>query len=970
MSTKYSKDLLSAFETLPGMYLVLSTEFVILTASAIYCKSVSKQREQIVGRYIFDVFPIREEEPLEQRVDYSLSQVITTRASHSLPIIRFDGPENEKEGGSDACFWQTSNHPVFNEDGELYYIIHQVEEVGARVIAENRLTHGLVVQTDLAAKSAQLTKRLEKLVSEIPARMATLSGPEFVYEYVNSRYSTVFAGREILGKPLLEALPELKSHPILNRLKNVYATGITYEENEVCIPLIREKDGLLIDTYFNVVYQPRYDENGDVNGIFSFAYDVTELVNARKIREENESELLKVNNQLLFANEEIQAVNEELNASNEELVESNEELLETKANLENLNLTLDEKVSSKTTALLAAREESEKQRERLYRFFMQAPTGICILDGENFIFELVNPHYQALFPSRKLVGKPLAIALPELMETEVMEILNRVYTANEPFEGHEMLIPLSRIDGGPLEDRYFNFICQPRHDAEGLIDGLLVFVFEVTEVVTTRAKNVQREEQFKFLLNAMPQQVWTAKPDGQLQYVNDIVCNDFGKTMEDVIGTGWQAFIHPEDLPNCLEIWMESISSGTEYMVEFRLRFADGNYRWHLGRALPLIEQGQIRLWVGTNTNIEVQKTNEKRKDEFLSIASHELKTPLTSIKAFNQLMVRAKDSAVMESYVNKSSGNILRLEKLIDDLLDVTKITAGKMQYDMEVFHFDEMVSDVVDSFKLLGLNHKIVLQQNQKSIFLGDRFRLEQVLNNFLSNAVKYSPDGKKVIVHSKVEKENLIVSVQDFGIGIAKADLSRLFERYYRVNNAAMRFEGLGLGLFIASEILKRHQGNFWIDSVEGVGSTFYFRLPLSTESWGNVTEKNKFYQDETVLIDFNAEHNRLDVDWVGHQNMETVKRGCLKILEMILRFKVVKILNNNKKVLGSWSDASEWVGTVFFPMMEKKGVHSVAWVYSPNAFSQLSAKKSVDVAMGTIKTQFFTSVSEAENWINSR
>jgi signal transduction histidine kinase len=121
-------------------------------------------------------------------------------------------------------------------------------------------------------------------------------------------------------------------------------------------------------------------------------------------------------------------------------------------------------------------------------------------------------------------------------------------------------------------------------------------------------------------------------------------------------------------------------------------------------------------------------------------------------------------------------------------------------------------------------------VLQNAVDLNYLGDHYRLEQVLNNFLTNAIKYSPDGEKIIVDSKIENNNVIVSVQDFGIGIAKKDLDHLFDRYYRVDNTAMHFEGLGLGLFISSEILKGHKGRFWIDSEEGVGSTFYFQLPL--------------------------------------------------------------------------------------------------------------------------------------------
>jgi PAS domain S-box-containing protein len=952
MQPPYSHELLSVFETLPGMYLVLSAELDILTASNVYCNAVSKTRSSMTGRNIFDVFPTREDEPVTHGVAYSLQQVIQTRKSHHLPVIRFDGlPDN-----SNAHYWQTSNHPVLKADGSIFYIIHHVEEVSERVIAEERLKEGLKNQTELTATSIQLGNRLEKLISEIPARMAMLAGPDLVYEYVNTRYSTIFEGRDILGKPILEALPELRNHPVMAQLKAVYDTGITYEGYEICVPLAVSKNGPVQDTYFNLVYQPRYDQYGEINGVLSFAYDITELVTARKI--------------LAAANDEIQSVNEELNAINEELLESNRALLQTQSELEYLNATLDDKVKQRTHELLQAQQESERQRERLARFFMQAPTAICILDGPDFVFELVNPHYQALFRGRKLIGKTLLEALPELSNTKIPEIINQVFRTNESFEAQEMLVPLASMQGGRVEDRYFNFIYQARLDLSGKPDGIMVFVFEVTELVLNRLKNQEMEKSFRFLMNAIPQQVWTAKPDGSLDYVNDVVSNDFGYSSEHIVGNGWQAFIHPDDLKNCLAKWMDALSLGTEYMVEFRLLFADGSYKWHLARAVPLIEQGRITSWLGTNTNIEVQKTNEQKKDEFLSIASHELKTPLTSIKAFNQLMVRAQNVMELQSHLQKSSDNILRLEKLIDDLLDVTKITAGKMKYNIEEFSFDEMVSDVVEGFSLIAVHHTITLNRNEHITYVGDRFRLEQVLNNFLSNAVKYSPNAKEVVVNSFVEKENLIVSIQDFGIGIAKQDVGKLFERYYRVDNTAMRFEGLGLGLFIASEILKRHKGNFWLETKEGQGSTFYFRLPISNNLGNPIKERKESYQDENISIIYNKEFNRLDLDWIGHQNMDTVKHGCLKTLEMILRFKISRILNNNLKVIGSWSDASEWVGRIFFPMMEKKGVKSVAWIYSSDPFNQFSAKKSVDVAIGSINTQFFTTVAEAEEWINKQ
>lgn len=340
----------------------------------------------------------------------------------------------------------------------------------------------------------------------------------------------------------------------------------------------------------------------------------------------------------------------------------------------------------------------------------------------------------------------------------------------------------------------------------------------------------ESRERFSFLLNTIPQQVWTAKPDGALDYVNRVVCQNFGYDMPAIVGHGWQKFIHPEDLPKALERWLHALETANEYLIEFRLLFADGTYRWHLARAVPMIENGHIQLWLGTNTDIQLQKDNKHKKDEFLSIASHELKTPLTSIKAFNQLLSRGGDPAKLSGFIKKSSEHIYRLEKLIADLLDVTRMNAGKLEYDMRLFSFKQLLTESIENIQHTAPNHEIILEASADVSFTGDHFRLEQVMNNFLSNAVKYSPKGEKIIVNSKLEDEQLIISVQNFGIGIDPSHVNKLFDRNYRVDNTAMRFEGLGLGLFISSEILKRHQGKVWIKSELGKGSTFYFSIPV--------------------------------------------------------------------------------------------------------------------------------------------
>jgi PAS domain S-box-containing protein len=369
--------------------------------------------------------------------------------------------------------------------------------------------------------------------------------------------------------------------------------------------------------------------------------------------------------------------------------------------------------------------------------------------------------------------------------------------------------------------------------------------------------------------------------------------------------------------------------------------------------------------------SMEELAISEQKKDEFISIASHELKTPLTSIKAFNQLMQRTEDHARLNGFINKSAEQVRRLETLIDDLLDVTKINAGKMIYNMEPFDFSAMIAGSVDNAQHMSNTHTVVLENNDTITYTGDQLRLEQVLHNFLSNAIKYSPHGKRVIVSSRVELDNIVVSVQDFGIGIEEKDLDHLFDRYYRVDNSSMRFEGLGLGLYISSEILKRHEGSFWIESTPGNGATFFFRLPLHSEQEATAkTDTNTFYEDEHISVSYNKSKGRLDVDWKGYQNLESVKKGGLIMLEMLQKNSCSMVLNDNTHVLGSWAEAADWAGGEWFPMMEKAGLKYFAWIYSPSMFSKLAADKSVDTAVGNVAIELFTDIGAAREWLDTR
>jgi len=221
----------------------------------------------------------------------------------------------------------------------------------------------------------------------------------------------------------------------------------------------------------------------------------------------------------------------------------------------------------------------------------------------------------------------------------------------------------------------------------------------------------------------------------------------------------------------------------------------------------------------------------EAKKDEFFNMVSHEFKTPLTNIKAIHQLLEKKTDKAdKIYPFLANASNSIKRLEKLIADLLDVTKINSGQIDLNIAAFYFNDALTNSIANVELAADHHEIILENSVDLMYTGDQFRIEQVLINLLTNAIKYSPNATQVIVRAKLESAKIVVCIEDFGIGIAKDDIDHLFQRFYRVSKTALQFQGVGLGLYIASEIIKKHKGSFSIQSNPGKGSTFSFHLPL--------------------------------------------------------------------------------------------------------------------------------------------
>lgn len=276
-----------------------------------------------------------------------------------------------------------------------------------------------------------------------------------------------------------------------------------------------------------------------------------------------------------------------------------------------------------TTARVRAEQWRAGETDRLRRMFEQAPGFMAMLQGPQHVFQMANNAYQQLVGHRDVVGLPVRTALPEVGEQGFIELLDSVYASGEPFTGRDLQVMLQRTPGAEPEERFVDLIYQPFRDFDGNIIGIFVEGSDVTERVIGERALRERESQFRTFAEAMPNHVWTARPDGHLDWFNSRVYQYSGAAPGDLDGEGWASLVYPDDLGEAGKQWAHSVATGMPYEVQFRLKRYDGAYRWHIARAVALPDaQGKIGRWLGTNTDID----DEKRTAEALAESDARLK--------------------------------------------------------------------------------------------------------------------------------------------------------------------------------------------------------------------------------------------------------------------------------------------------------------------------------------------------------
>jgi len=846
---------LRVFETLPTCCVVLSPQLTILTASDNHVKLTGKTRSEIKGRYFFDIFPEvpGRSEGKDNGIAASLQEVLKTKELHHIPLMRIDVPDPENPGSLKEMYWQIIHQPVLDETGEIGYIIHEIRneitgDVATRKLLEvnewnlNQLNGDLqqayeelqasneelmAGNEELSATNeelqqtqdalALLNENLEDRITERTAELATseqkvrslvesapfpigvYTGSEMRIELLNQAIiDTWNRGNDLIGKTYAEVLPELADKGVYEHLDRVYRTGIPYHAQNERVDL--RVDGTLQPFYFNYDFTPLFDSDGHIYGVMNTAADVTDLVNAR-----------------------LQA------------------------------------------------EQSEKS---LYNIIMRSPVAKCILLGTEHTVTVANDRIIELWgkPRETMMNRPIFDGLPDAKGQGLEELLNEVFTTGNTFEAKER--PVTLLRNNELETLYLDFVYQPYRDAQENVIGVMATAIDVTSQVMAR-ENVQHlneelaatneelqaaneeqsvvneelaslnealkisQDELELAIDAAGLGTWDFNPATGKFSGNDLTKAWFGLQPEEEIDLYKATSVIIEtDRDRVINAIDHALTdeSGGNYHIDYTIINPLTNVPREIrasGKAL-FDEAKQATRLSGVLQDVTEQKKDEQRKNDFIGIVSHELKTPLTSIKALLQvaaLKLKKFDDTFLKGAVEKSNIQVKKMETMITGFLNVSRLESGKMQIDKTEFNLQELLTDSIKEIELTLSTHQIQFLPCGPVQIQADHDKIGLVVSNLLSNAVKYSPKGKLIEVSCEVTGSTVQVSVKDEGFGIAEEHKEKLFERYYRVETSYTRhISGFGIGLYLCAEIVGRHQGRIWVESTEGKGSTFFFSLPL--------------------------------------------------------------------------------------------------------------------------------------------
>lgn len=695
--------------------------------------------------------------------------------------------------------------PILDEQGEILEWFGTASDITERKRIEETLQK--------AREQMEQQKRLYETITSGTPDLVYVFSLDYRFVYANSALLAMWGktADNAIGRGLRENGYE-EWHALMHEreIDQVKATKKSVR-GEVSFPHAE-----LGKRIYDYILTPVINENGEVEAVAGSTRDVTD----RKRFEE-----------------ELQVVNEEMASSMEELSKSNDKLL-------------------KIQQLL----EVSEQRAR--SFVEAAPFPIGVYTGREMRILMANQAIVDVWgKGNDVIGKTYHELLPELATSRIYEQLDRVFMTGEPFSTRNERVDI--VVDGRLSTFYFNYDFTPLRDTSGQVYGVMNTAAEVTDLVMAKEQVEQSEENLRAMIVQAPVAMCILSgPDHVITVANQLMVELWGKPQADVMDKPvFEAL--PDARGQGLEEVMQKVyeTGETFYASEMPVslirhgqpdivyqnfvyqayRDAKGNIAGVFAITIDVTEQVQARKTIEETKRLleeelKVSKEVQRQKDDFIGMASHELKTPLTSLTALLQVAARKlknSNDSFLSGAMDKSNLQVKRMTTMINGFLNISRLEAGKLQIEKSRFDLHLLIADVLEETKLIVTGHEFVFTGYGPLEINADKEKIHSVISNLVSNAVKYSPKGKVVKVNCAMHDHVVTVSVKDEGMGINSADIEKIFDRYYRVKTVhTQQISGFGIGLYLSAEIIRRHDGRIWAESEPGKGSTFSFSLPLET------------------------------------------------------------------------------------------------------------------------------------------
>jgi len=700
--------------------------------------------------------------------------------------------------------------PIMDDQGHIIEWFGTASDITERKRAEEALR-------ETRAQSDQQKRVYETITSGTPDLMYVFD-LDYRFTYANSALLSMWGKtwETAIGKKLIENGYEpwhAEMHE--KEIDQIIATKQPIR-GEVSFP-----HATLGTRVYDYILTPVLNEQGEVEAVAGTTRDVTERKQWEESLEKSAKELQTINEQMAATNEEMAATNEEMAATNEEIAASNEELL-----------AMNEELAFVNQELVMAKQKIEES-ELAFRLAVNAANfGTWFIHSITREF-ITDARLKELFgydPEQSLSIEEALAQIPEEYRGYVAAKLeNAIYNNGD----YDVTYPVIGLNDNRL--RWLRAIGNLKMDPSGTFSAFTGVVMDITEQHLAAAEIKRAEENLRIAIDAAGLGTFYINAKDRTLVVSTKLKEFFGFYPEEEFSyEGAIKQIHPDYRQEVTDLVESAFTKGTRFDIEHPIiGYHDGKIRWVRGIGeLQHSEGGDY--FTGILHEITEKKQDEIRKNDFIGMVSHELKTPLTSIKGYMQLLLikltKREDEFIINA-LEKVNAQVTKMTGMINGFLNISRLESGKIHIDRQNFDLALLLKESEEESLATILSHQVIFEPVETTILSADRDKIGQVIHNLISNAVKYSPQGSIINVTCSIANGTAKISVKDQGMGIKPDDIAKIFDRYYRVEgNHMYSISGFGIGLYLCSEIIHRHHGQIWCKSEFGKGSTFSFSLPL--------------------------------------------------------------------------------------------------------------------------------------------